>query len=101
MFKLHYMPLALEDLRGISDYIADALQAPKAAVDLLDAMEESISRLQQFPFSCRVYQPIDYLENEYRFLPVNNYLVFYVVKEQVVEIHRVVYAKMDLTKIIK
>lgn len=101
MFKLHYMPLALEDLRNISDYIVNTLQAPKAAVDLLDAMDESISRLRQFPFSCRVYQPIDYMENEYRILSVKNYLVFYVVSEQVVEIHRVIYAKMDLTKMVK
>jgi toxin ParE1/3/4 len=101
MFKLHYMPLALEDLRNISDYIVDTLQAPKAAVDLLDAMDASISMLRQFPFSCKVYQPIDKLNHEYRILPVKNYLVFYVVGEQVVEIHRVMYAKMDLTNIIK
>ncbi|MDI6602216.1 MAG: type II toxin-antitoxin system RelE/ParE family toxin, partial [Thermoanaerobacteraceae bacterium] len=48
-----------------------------------------------------VYYPEKSLENEYRVLPVKNYLVFYVVKEQVVEIHRVIYAKMDLSKVIK
>lgn len=101
MFKLDYLPLALQDLKNISDYIVDTLHAPKAAADLLDDMDESISRLRQFPFSCRVYQPIVDMEHEYRILPVNNYLVFYVVSEQVVEIHRVIYAKMDLTKMIK
>lgn len=101
MYKLKYLPLALNDLRHIADYIADTLKAPKAAMDLLDALDESISRLEQFPYSCKVYQPIKELENEYRLLPVKNYAVFYVVKELVVEIHRVVYAKMDLTKVIK
>jgi toxin ParE1/3/4 len=101
MYKLRYLPLALKDLRDITDYIADILKAPGAAMDLLDALDESISKLQQFPYSCRVYQRIEDLDSEYRLLPVKNYLVFYVVEEQVVEIHRIVYAKVDLIKIIK
>lgn len=101
MYKLKYLPLALEDLRDITDYIAGTLKAPKAAMDLLDTMDRSISRLIQFPFSCKVYRPAKEVETEYRLLPVKNYAVFYVVKEEVVEIHRVIYAKMDLTNAIK
>lgn len=101
MYEIKYLPLARKDLSDITAYIADHLKAPKAALDLLNALDESISRLEQFPYSCKVYQPIRELENEYRLLPVKNYAIFYVVKEKVVEIHRVVYAKMDLTKIIK
>ncbi|MCR4434682.1 MAG: type II toxin-antitoxin system RelE/ParE family toxin [Clostridiales bacterium] len=101
MYEIRYLPLARKDLTDITTYIADHLKAPKAAMDLLNALDESISRLAQFPYLCKVYQPIRELENEYRLLPVKNYAVFYVVKEKVVEIHRVVYAKMDLTKIIK
>lgn len=99
MYEIRYLPLARKDLSDITAYIAEHLKAPKAALDLLNALDESISRLEQFPYSCKVYQPIKELENEYRLLPVKNYAVFYVVKEKVVEIHRVVYAKMDLTKI--
>jgi toxin ParE1/3/4 len=101
MYKLKYLPLALKDLRGITDYITDTLKAQKAALDLLNALDDSISMLQEYPYSYKVYLSIKELEIEYRLLPVKNYLVFYVVKEQVVEIHRVVYAKMDLTKVIK
>lgn len=70
-------------------------------MDLLDTLDKSILRIQQFPFSCKLYQPAKELETEYRLLPIKNYAVFYVVKEQVVEIHRIVYAKRDLTKFIK
>lgn len=101
MYEIRYLPLAMKDLTDITTYIADHLKAPKAAMDLLNDLDKSISRLEQFPYSCKVYQPIRELENEYRLLPVKNYAVFYVVKEKVVEIHRVVYAKMDLAKIIK
>ena len=101
MYEIRYLPLASKDLADIITYIAHELKSPKAAMDLIDALDDAISRLAQFPYSCRVYQTEKPLENEYRVLPVKNYLVFYVVKEQVVEIHRVVYAKMDINKLIK
>jgi len=101
MHKLRYLPLAQKDLRNIISYIADTLKAPKAAMDLVDALDHSISCLAQFPYSCRVYQPIEPLEDEYRILPVKNYLVFYVVSEHDVEIRRIIYAKMDIAKIIR
>ncbi|MDF9407731.1 MAG: Plasmid stabilization system protein [Pelotomaculum sp. PtaB.Bin013] len=101
MHKIKYIPLALKDLRDITDYITGMLKAPKAATDLLDALDASISRLAQFPYSCRLYQPAQPLEGEYRILPVKNYLVFYVVTELEVEIRRIIYAKMDIAKIIR
>ncbi|HHV73886.1 MAG TPA: type II toxin-antitoxin system RelE/ParE family toxin [Thermoanaerobacterium sp.] len=101
MHDIRYLPLASRDLSNIVSYVADELKAPNAAMDLINELDTSISRLAQFPYSCRVYQPEKSLKNEYRILPVKNNLVFYVVKEDVVEIHRVIYAKMNLTKIIK
>lgn len=100
MFKLNYLPLAQKDLRDIISYIADNLKSPKAAMDLIDALDSSLRRLQQFPHSCKLYQPIKSLEAEYRILPVKNYLVFYVVTEHEVEIHRIVYAKMDIKNLL-
>jgi len=101
MYEIKYLPLARKDLADITNYIANHLKAPKAAMDLLDSMDESISKLKQFPYSCKVYQPIKALTDEYRMLPIKNYAVFYVVKTQVVEIHRIVYSRMDLSEIIK
>ncbi len=101
MHKIVYLPLAVQDLKDITVYITDTLKAPEAAMDLIGALENSISRLQQFPYSCKVYHPIKSLETEYRMLPVKNYLVFYVVTEYKVEIHRIIYGKMNLEKIIK
>lgn len=99
MYKLKYLPLAQKDLVNIMNYIAENLRAQKAAIDLIDALDSSILRLQQFPYSCRVYQSTEPLENEYRILTVKNYMVFYVVIENTVEIHRIIYAKMDIKNI--
>lgn len=95
MYKLSYLPLANRDIADAVNYIADELFAPKAALDLLDAFDMSISRLKDFPYSCRVYQPVKPLEQEYRIMPVKNYTVFYTVDEQkkLVEITRVIYTK--------
>jgi toxin ParE1/3/4 len=101
MYKLKYLPLAQKDLRNIISYIADTLKAPKTAMDLVDTFDKAISKLKQFPYSCKVYQSTESLEVEYRMLPVKNYLVFYIVTEQYVEMHRIIYAKMDITKIIR
>ncbi|MGB4503938.1 MAG: type II toxin-antitoxin system RelE/ParE family toxin [Syntrophaceticus sp.] len=56
--EVKYLHLARKDLTDITTYIADHLKAPKAAVDLLNELDKSISRLEQFPYSCKVYQPI-------------------------------------------
>ncbi len=100
MYKLSYLPVANRDIADVVYYIAVTLVAPKAAFDLLEEMDESISRLKDFPYSCRVYQPVKPLEREYRILTVKNYAVFYTVDEQekLVEIYRVIYAKRDLDK---
>jgi len=101
MYKPKYLPLAQKDLRDITSYIADNLKTPKAAMDFINTLDNSISRLQQFFYSCKLYQPQESLKTEYRLMPVKNYLVFYVVIENEVEIHRIVYAKMNLAKFIK
>ena len=100
MHELKYLPLALEDLREITNYIANILKSPKAALTLLDNLEHSILRLQQFPYSCKLYKPMKPLDAEYRILPVKNYLVFYIGSEHTVEIHRIIYAKINYEKLI-
>ena len=100
MYEIIYLPIAKKDLAEIATYITDNLKAPMAAMDLLETLDKSISRLGEFPFSCKVYQS-ETLESEYRLLPVKNYAVFYVVEERIVVVHRVIYAKRNITKIIK
>jgi toxin ParE1/3/4 len=101
MYKIRYLSIAQKDLQDIVVYILENLKSPKAAMDFINTLDESILRLKQYPYSCALYQPKEPLELEYRFLPVKNYLVFYVVTENTVEIHRIVYVKMDLEKLIK
>jgi toxin ParE1/3/4 len=101
MYKIRYLPIAQKDLQDILIYILENLKSSKAAMDFINTLDESILRLKQYPYSCKMYQPQEPLEYEYRFLYVKNYLVFYAVIENIVEIHRIVYAKMNLEKLVK
>lgn len=98
MYKLFYLPSAKADIEAAINYIAEKLSPPKAALDLLDSLDASISRLREFPYSCRVYQPVKPLEQEYRILIVNSYAVFYTANEQkkLIEISRVAYSRLNL-----
>ena len=101
-YKLSYLPVAKQDITSIVTYIAEKLDAPKAAIELLDDIEKTVEKLRDFPYMYKVYQSVGPLEHEYRVISIKNYLIFYVVLEQakIVEIHRVIYAKMDVSKII-
>ncbi|MDD4627293.1 MAG: type II toxin-antitoxin system RelE/ParE family toxin [Syntrophomonas sp.] len=103
MYEITYLPIAEQDIAEIIIYISNQLKAPKAAIELLDAFDHSIFLLQEFPYAHKIYRLTKPLEEEYRLLPVKNYAVFYVVREQdkSVEVQRVVYAKMDLSQILK
>ena len=102
MYKIEYLPIAVQDMVEISTYIAKELNNPTAAENLADKMINSIERLAEFPYINAVYNPIRPLKNEYRRLTVDNYVVFYTVDEmqKIVTIHRAIYGKRDYNKIL-
>jgi len=51
-YSLKLTPKATEDLDKIYSYISQELYAERAAKNLLEKIETSIMRLQDFPFSC-------------------------------------------------
>ncbi|AYO31227.1 MAG: toxin ParE1/3/4 [Thermoanaerobacteraceae bacterium] len=81
-YKLKFTPVAYNDLEQIYQYIAGNLLAEQAANNLIDKIEERITRLKSFPYSGS-YVGDDILKSKgYRKLILNNYIVFYLVDEQ-------------------
>ncbi|ADG81058.1 type II toxin-antitoxin system RelE/ParE family toxin [Thermincola potens] len=103
MYEIIFLPIAKQDITDIILYISDQLNAPKAAMDLLEALEYSISLLRDFPYAHKIYRPIKPLGEDYRMLIVKNYAVFYVVREEekIVEVYRIIYAKMNFFGVVK
>lgn len=90
-YEIKYLPIAEKDLTEILEYIQ--LDNPIAAINFLEQIDNSISKLEDFPFMGKVPNDhrLEYLN--YRVLIVESYLVFYVVQDNVVEIRRVLHGK--------
>ncbi|MNI43858.1 Plasmid stabilization system protein [compost metagenome] len=99
-YKLSYLKLAQSDLLEIVDYISNELSAPQAALNFIDKLDKSILNLEQFPFSGQPYRNNRKFETAYRVQVVESYLVFYVVYDDVVEIHRILYGKRNYEQLI-
>ena len=102
-YDLEYLPIAKKDLRNAAMYIAHDLQAPMAAANLMRKIRKKADALRKTPYMYREYYGEPDSETAYRAMPVNNYLVFYVVNEDntTVEVHRVLYVRMDIDTLLK
>lgn len=90
-YELKIFPLAQQDMEQIFDYIAVELCNPTAAIGQINDFEKALENVCVFPES------YPYINNEYvkdkslRKLTVNNYIVFYRIKENEIQVIRVLY----------
>jgi addiction module RelE/StbE family toxin len=99
MYKISYLPLALDDLKDIVSYISDTLESPRAAENLLIKIDKEVLKTAENPFRCHLFISPEKLKYEYRVLHINNYSLFYTVEKEKIEIHRVIYSQRDKNKI--
>jgi len=90
-YKIEYLPSSAKDLTEIVDYIK--IDSPQSALNFLDKIDESISRLEQFPFIGVIPKDIRLQSLGYRILIIDNHLVFYVVFDDIIEIRRIISGK--------
>lgn len=93
MRKIVMLPLAVKDLEDIVDYLAQFYES--TAVQQYDRIVEKIQQLAEFPEMYEVY-PGGQFHQFYRRMPVDKYLVFYVVRDDVLEIHRILHGSRDI-----
>ena len=101
MYKIHYLPLALDDLKNIVKYIAYELEAPMAAENFVKKIDKEVIKIAENPFRCHLYAPLEKLKYEYRILNIGNYSLFYIIEMEKIEIHRVLYSKRDVFRLLK
>ena len=94
-YKLQIYPKAQSDLNNIFEYISAVLSNKQAANDLAAAFEDAFERICDFPEICPV------LDNKYlkykglRKLLVENYIVFYRLKGNLIQIIRIMYSMQN------
>ena len=97
--KIVYRPLAVEDIISTADYIKDKLKNPQAAEHFKERMLNAISLLKDNPnMGAELAKKYDTLNNNYRYIIVNNQIVFYEIIDDTIEIVRVLDGRTDYLK---
>ena len=90
-YKVKIYPAAQMDLNDIVSYLNTL--SPQAAIRYYDLLVEKIGSLVEMPERCPFVRNIALKAKGYRYLIVENYLVFFVVKGDMVQIRRILYNK--------
>ncbi len=90
-YSIKYLPVAQRDLGGIIEYIK--IDSPVSAHKFLDKFDKSVVKLEDFPFMGQIPKDNRLQRLKYRILVIDSYLVFYVVKDTIVEIRRILHGK--------
>lgn len=99
-FELHYSPLFYEDLDKITDYLLFELKNGLAAKALVNDVELAIKKRLASPLSATPYRSLGSRPHPYRKVLVGNYLIFYVVIDDVMIVRRILYGRRDLDRIL-
>lgn len=104
-YKLRYLPLFYEDLEQKVVYIAENLQNPQAANDLIDAVEKAIQERLPVAESFEPYESMKERRYPYYRIYVKNFIVWYVVindecDDKIMEVRRFLYNKQNKNKLL-
>ena len=99
-YRLQYLPLFWDGLEQAVFYVRDVLKNPIAAERLLDRTEEAVLEHAKAPTMAQVYRTTRNRPVPYYWFAVGNYMVFYVVMDDVMEVRRFIYGARDLTKML-
>src|SRR4030042_6975518 len=95
---LRYLPVAVEDLISIFDWIAN--DNPGNAAAFVEKIDHRIGNLKTHPFLGHIPRDDKLKYSGYRILVIESYLVFYIIRGKTVEIHRIVHGSRDLDDIL-
>lgn len=98
--EIKYSDLFYKDLSSILNYIKYELENTTAANRLFDEIIQEISARAYNPKSYEKYSSSIKRKDTYYRIYVKNYTIFYVVKDNVMEVRRIIYSKRNLKNII-
>ncbi|MCI8519798.1 MAG: type II toxin-antitoxin system RelE/ParE family toxin [Clostridia bacterium] len=99
-YKIKYLPLFYNDLNKIIDYIRYELVNEIAANNFVNELEKEIQQRAYNPDSYEKYLSIKKRKNTYYKIYVKNYTVFYTVKDNTMEVRRILYSRRNFDKLI-
>ena len=103
MYHIDITEPAENDIQDAVKYITEQLLNPSAAYKLIDDTEHAVNSLRNMPDRHALVRDDVLARLGFRFIPVNNYLVFYIIREEIktVVIQRFLYGRRDWVNILK
>ena len=94
-YRLRYLPIFETDLLSTASYITNVLKNEDAALRLVDDVEKAILERLENPLAFETYRSSKKRDYPYYRIYVRNYVVYYVVIGDVVEVRRLIYGPRD------
>lgn len=88
-FQVRFLSIAEEDLTEIVSYIAE--DNPTAAIGLADKIEKNLELLSENSQLGRIPRDEEIRNLGYRYIIVDNYLIFYIIEERTIFVHRIIH----------
>ena len=82
VFRIDYSDSFIDDLNRAIDYISNELGNYNAAKELYEKIDQSLSLLENFPYSCPIVPNAFIQKKDLRRKAINNYSLFYQVDEK-------------------
>ncbi len=97
-YKIKIYKQAKQDLEEVVDYLNTF--SKDTAIKYYDELIEKITSLSEMPHRCPYVRDTILRLKGYRYLNVKNYVVFYVVQNDTVQIRRILYNKRQYQSIL-
>ncbi|MEN6351579.1 MAG: type II toxin-antitoxin system RelE/ParE family toxin [Syntrophomonas sp.] len=92
-YKIRIYSHAKTDLKDIVSYLNTL--SPQAAVRYYDLIVEKIGSLSEMPERCPFVRDVALKAKDYRYLIVENYIVFFVIKSDTIQIRRIIFGRRN------
>jgi toxin ParE1/3/4 len=92
-YNVKLLRIAEDDLNEIVVYIAS--DRPSAAEDIGNKIEKNVGLLSKQPSLGRIPKEEELARLGYRYLVVENYLIFYKIEDRTVYVHRILHGARD------
>lgn len=99
-YTITYLPLFYKDMDKITKYIAKRLKNRIAADNLINEVIQKIEKRAYNPNGYEKYSSSTIRKNTYYRLYIKNYIVFYIVKNNIMEVRRILYNKRNFNNLI-
>lgn len=94
-YKVRILPLFEEDLNDAVDYISQTLKNPNAALRPIDSVQNAIEKRAWQAESFEPFRSTKERRYSYYRIYVKNYIIFYVVMDDIMEVRRMLYNRKN------